>query len=68
MKKHNFNQDEVLNIGSSARKNQAWASFIRISEELEFGVSVSGGNFLTHTLLNGTEEDFKEILSLVKGE
>tara|TARA_R110000851_G_scaffold236513_1_gene389199 strand:- start:4606 stop:4815 length:210 start_codon:yes stop_codon:yes gene_type:complete len=65
MKKHSFNQDEVLILGiSNTRKNQAWKLFIDISNELGFSVQVSGGNFLTHTFLGGSEDDFNQVLLL----
>ena len=66
MKKHSFNQAEVLMLGmSKTRKNQAWKEFIDISKELGFNVQVSGGNFLTHTFFGGSEDDFNQVLLLV---
>ena len=67
MKKHSFNQAEVLILGRSEReKNIAWGAFVRICEELGFAIRVTGGNFFTHEFLYGTEEDFDQVLMLTK--
>lgn len=66
MKKYSFNEAEVLILGRSERdKNIAWGSFVRISEELGFAIRVTGGNFLTHEFIYGTERDFNQVLLLV---
>lgn len=68
MKKHRFNESEVLMLGRTERKKSiAWGSFVRICEELGFSIRATNGNFLTHEFLYGTEEDFKEVLLLTKG-
>lgn len=65
MKRHSFNQSQVLILGLSKREKDAkWAKFKAISEEFGYEVRVTGGNFLTHEI-TCTEEEFETILELV---
>ena len=69
MKKHAFNQIEVLmlerRIGKTF-KDRAWDIFINITQDIGFKVRVTGGNFLTHEINGGDIDDFESLLELTK--
>ena len=67
MKRHSFNQCEVLmlehRIGKKF-KDEKWQEFKEVVNTLGFKVRVTGGVFLTHEI-NTSEEDFNIILEIV---
>jgi hypothetical protein len=67
MKKHSFNQCEVLMLShriGEKFKNEKWQEFTEAATVLGFRVRVTGGNFSTHEI-DASEEDFNVILELV---
>ena len=67
MKKHNFNEAEVLMLSKRIGekfKQEKWDAFIDAANELGFKVRVTGGAFLTHEI-NTDEEDFNVLLEIV---
>ncbi|MEE9459641.1 MAG: hypothetical protein V3V84_07760 [Candidatus Bathyarchaeia archaeon] len=62
MKKHNFDQSEVLILGDN---NITWSKFQKICMVLGFNVRLTGGVVLTHEI-NTDEDDFNCILEMIK--
>lgn len=67
MKKHTFNQEEILSTVHHSRQWERWAKFTKVVNELGYSIRVTGGNYLTHEI-NTTEEEFEVIKDIVRGK
>ena len=66
MKKHAFNQVEVLMMGRThGDGDRMWERFTEVVKELGFSVRTTGGNFLTHEITCDSS-DFITVLELTK--
>ena len=64
-KRHNFNQEVILNFKYIARGKDTWRLFKSICDQLGYVVRVTGGVFLTHEI-DCSEDDFNLILELMR--
>lgn len=67
MKKHKFNQEEILNKSnglSNSYRSAKFANFLSVAKDLGFKVTKTKGRFLTHEI-NTSEDEFSVLLDLI---
>lgn len=65
MKRHSFDQSEILKAGhSKSEQDRLWSRFQSICSELGVQCRVTGGNFITHEV-DCSEDDFRALIELI---